>query len=627
MKNTLIHLLKVKRFAPYFWTQFLGAFNDNVFKNALIIIITFQTAELAKGMSDMLVNVCMGIFILPFFLFSATAGQFADKYEKSTLIRNIKLLEIFIMIMACIGLFFHSIYFLLGVLFLLGLQATLFGPVKYGILPQQLKPQELIAGNGLVETGTFLAILIGTMVGGILISIPHIGWIILSIVMLSVSIAGWLISFGIPKVNSYTPDLNIRWNPFRETRRNIHFAKEKRSVFLSILGNSWFWFYGSVFLAQLPNYTRMYLGGSEHIVTLLLVLFSIGIGVGSLLCDRMSGHKIELGLVPFGSIGLTIFAITLFFLSHTPYTGNPLLLSEFLQIKMNWLILSNIVVLGMFGGFYIVPLFAIIQDRSEKSIRARIISANNILNALFMVLAALFSIGFLKLGLTIPQLFLLTGIINAGISIYIYTLVPEFSMRFLIWLIVSVLYKLKTIDIDKNIPEEGPAVIICNHISFIDALIIMAAIKRPIRFVMDHRIFKIPVLNFIFKTAKAIPIAPAKEDPLLKAKAFDSIAHALTKNELVGLFPEGAITYDGNIQSFRPGIKQIIDRTPVPVIPLAIRGLWGSFFSRKEGKAMRGLPRKLRAKITLIAAPPILPDALALDSLQQQVEKLRGEEK
>lgn len=430
--NNLFILLKTQRFGPFFWTQFFGAFNDNVFKNALIIIITFQTAGLASGFSDMLVNICMGIFILPFFLFSATAGQLADKYEKSALIRYIKLVEVLIMILATVGLYFHQLYFLLGVLFLLGMQAAFFGPVKYGILPQHLAPSELVAGNGLVETGTFIAILLGTMTGGVLISIQD-GWAWVAIVLLMIAVAGWMASFKIPSACSFSPDLELHWNLFTETWRNINFARNNKSVFLSVIGNSWFWFYGSVFLAQLPSYTKYFLGGNENVVTLLLVLFSIGIGVGSLLCDRLSAHKVEMGLVPFGSMGLSLFAITLYFLSNTPHTGALLSFLAFLGFKINWLIILNVVILGIFGGFYIVPLYAIIQSRSEPAHRSRIIAANNILNALFMVMAAIFSVAALKMGATVPQLFLLTGLLNAVVAVYIYIVIPEFFIRFLIW--------------------------------------------------------------------------------------------------------------------------------------------------------------------------------------------------
>lgn len=330
------------------------------------------------------------------------------------------------------GAYFHQLYFLLGVLFLLGAQATFFGPVKYSILPQHLAPSELVAGNGLVETGTFIAILLGTMTGGLLISLQD-GWAWVALLLLLIAVSGWVASFKIPGACSFSSELTIHWNIFTETWRNIKFSQENKSVFFSVLSNSWFWFYGSVFLAQLPSYTKYFLSGNENVVTLLLILFSIGIGIGSLLCDRLSKHKVEMGLVPFGSIGLSLFAVTLYFFSPSPHTEALLSFSTFLNIKLNWLILLNIVVLGMFGGFYIVPLYAIIQARSEPAHRSRIIAANNILNALFMVMAAIFSILALKSDITVTQLFLLTGILNAVFAVYVYHLEPEFVNRFLIW--------------------------------------------------------------------------------------------------------------------------------------------------------------------------------------------------
>jgi hypothetical protein len=618
-------LLNTRRFAPFFWTQFLGAFNDNVFKNALVIFIAFQAAA-TNSSSDTLVNICQGLFILPFFLFSATAGQIADKYEKSHLIRYVKVLEIVIMALAAFAFGIQNITLLITALFLLGTQATFFGPVKYSILPQHLAEEELVGGNGMVEMGTFVAILVGTLFGGIFIALPHYGIPCVAIATIGLAIVGWIISRKIPQATPADPNLKIDWNVARQTWKNIQFARENRTVFLCILGNSWFWFYGAVFFAQVTNYAKFNLGGNEHIVTLLLIMFSVGVGVGSVLCERLSGHKIEPGLIPFGSIGLTLFAVDLYFanpgISNLHNAGVVAFLSEL----HNWRVLADLLLLGIFGGFFIVPLYAVIQQRSMPSHRSRIIAASNIINAFFMVVASIYAIVLLKVGLTIPQLFLLTAVINAGVAFYIYTLIPEFLMRFMVWIWISILYRIKAVNVDKAIPAEGAAVIVCNHVSFVDALILMAVIRRPIRFVMYHKIFNIPILSFIFRTAKAIPIAPMKEDAALKQKAMDDIAKALAAGELVGLFPEGGITNNGEIQAFKPGIDEIIKRTPVPVIPLALSGLWGSFFSRKYGKAMSHFPRRIKSKITLRAGEPVSPNEVNASYLQHIVTGLRGTE-
>ena len=617
-------LLKEKRFAPFFWTQFLGAFNDNVYKNALIILGAFHAAQMTTLDATTLANLASGLFILPFFLFSATCGQIADKYEKSRLIRFVKLFEIAIMVVGSIGFIKQSLTMLLLGLFMLGTHSTLFGPVKYAILPQHLRDDELVGGNGLVEMGTFVAILLGTILGSVLIAREGSGPLITSAAIVGIALAGYLASRGIPCSPAPSPELKINWNPFSETWRNLQFARGTRAVFLSILGNSWFWFFGATILTQLPHYSRDVLHGNEQVYTLLLTLFSVGIGTGSLLCEKLSSGKVEIGLVPFGSMGMTLFGALLCYSTPAPVTGDPLGALEFLSRHENWALMFNLVMLGVFGGFYIVPLYALIQTRSAPSHRSRIIAANNILNALFVVLSAGFSILLLgKFNLTVAQLFLITAILNALVAIYIFTLVPEFLMRFIVWIWVHTFYRLKKINLD-SIPGEGPAILVCNHVSFVDALVIFAACPRPVRFVMDHGIFKIPLLSFIFRTARAIPIASRKEDPAITERAFEEVDQALAQGDIVCIFPEGKITATGDINPFRPGITRILERRPVPVIPLAVRGLWGSFFSRKSGTAMR-IPRGILSRIELAAGPAVVPRDATPEKLQAIVTALRGD--
>jgi 1-acyl-sn-glycerol-3-phosphate acyltransferase len=354
-------------------------------------------------------------------------------------------------------------------------------------------------------------------------------------------------------------------------------------------------------------------------------VFSIGIGAGSLLCERLSGHKIEIGLVPFGSIGMTLFAVDLYFVLAAHIQDAPVTLGQFLGVAGHWRILADLMLIGMFAGFYIVPLYALVQSRSEAKHRSRIIAGNNILNALFVVAAAVMAIALFKAGFTIPELFLVTAALNAVVAIYIYTLVPEFLMRFIVWLLIHSVYRLEKSGLD-NIPDEGPAVLVCNHVSFVDALIIAAACRRPIRFVMDHNIFRVPVLNFVFRTGRAIPIASARTDPDLLEKAYDEIARGLEQGDLVCIFPEGRITDTGEMYPFRGGIKRIVDRTPVPVVPLALRGLWGSFFSRKDGPAMSKPSRlSLFSRIALAVDKPVLPQLVTPEGLQAQVLALRGD--
>jgi hypothetical protein len=427
-------LLGERRFAPFFWTQFAGAANDNVFKNAFVVFVTFEAARGIAADAGTIVNLIGAVFILPFMLFSATAGQLADKYEKSRLIRWIKVFEVAIMVVGLAGFALENVALLFVALALLGVHSTLFGPVKYAILPQHLASEELVGGNGLVESGTFVAILLGTIAGGLAVSVKPHGTLVAGALTLAIAVAGWLASRRIPLTPAVAPELAINWNPLTETWRNARLAHGNLVVWRSMLGISWFWFYGAIYLAQLPAFTQRVLGGDEHVFTLLLALFSIGIGIGSLLCERLSGRKIELGLVPFGSIGLTLFAFDLWLATRTMSPGASTGVGAFLAVGAHWRVAADIVLLGIFGGFYTVPLYALIQARSEPSHRARIIAANNILNALFIVVSAGVAIGLLRAGLSIPELFAVVGAMNAAVAAYIYMLVPEFVSRFRAWL-------------------------------------------------------------------------------------------------------------------------------------------------------------------------------------------------
>jgi 1-acyl-sn-glycerol-3-phosphate acyltransferase len=620
-------LLRERRFAPFFWTQFLAAGNDNVYKNALVIFVAYRASSLTSLDANTLVNVAAAVFILPFVLLSATAGQLADKFEKSRMIRLIKLLEIGIMSVGFAGFWLLSLPLLFTALALMGVHSTLFGPIKYAILPQTLNPDELTGGNGMVEMGTFVAILLGTIAGGVLVAIEPHGPLIASATAIAIALTGYVVSRAIPMTPPEAPQLRINWNPFTETWRNLRFAHGNRVVWLSMMGISWFWFYGATFLTQFPNFTRNVLGGDEHVATFLLAMFSVGIGAGSLLCERLSGRKVEVGLVPFGSIGMTVFAIDLWLASRNLHASSLGGIDVLLQNSAHWRVIADLVLIGVFGGFYIVPLYALIQQRSDPAYRSRIIAANNILNALFLVASAGIALGLLKAGLDIPALFLVTGLMNAVVALFIYLLVPEFLMRFLAWLLVSAFYRVKTSGLD-NIPGEGACIVACNHVSYVDAVVIAASVRRPVRFVMDHKIFAIPVLSFIFRTMRTIPIAPAKADAAMKARAFDEVAAALAAGEVVGIFPEGRLTETGELGEFRPGIQEIVARTPVPVVPMALRGLWGSFFSRAghadSGSAMRRL-RGILSRIELVAGAPIAPQDATPERLQETVRALRGD--
>jgi len=612
-------LLTENRFLPFFITQFLGAFNDNVFKNALIIMIAFQGVKLTSLNADLLINLSAGLFILPFFLFSATAGQWIEKLEKGKAIRLIKFFEIIIMSVAALAFFYGAVYVLIALLFLMGTQSTFFGPAKYSYIPQHLDDTELVEGNALVQMGTFVAILIGTMLGGILIAADN-GVQYVSITIVAIAILGYLSSFFIPYTAATDADLKISWNVFSETYRNLRFLKKNRTVFLSVLGISWFWFLGAMYLVQLPNFTKTALGGNEEVVTLLLTLFTAGIGSGSLLCNWLSGNRVELGLVPFGSLGLTVFGIDLYFAQPEVVSASVLGISEFLSFSYLRLI-SDIVLIGFFGGLYIVPLFSLVQQRSEPEHLSRVIAGNNIFNALLMVLSAVFAIVFLGMGFSIAELFLMVAILNALVAIYIYTLVPEFFMRFMVWILIHTVYRVRTKDLN-NIPREGAAILVCNHVSFVDAMIIAGCIRRPVRFVMYYKIFEMPVLNFVFRTAKAIPIAGKYEDESLLNKAFDDIDEALSEGDLVCIFPEGKLTKNGKMNTFRDGVERIIKRQAVPVIPMTLQGLWGSAFSRHRSNIFKRLFKGFKSRIGLVVGERLDAENVSAEKLQITVQEM-----
>lgn len=573
-------LLKQRRFAPFFWTQFCGAANDNLFKFAFTVMVTYQLSVgwLPPAMAGLVIG---ALFILPFLLFSATSGQLTDKFEKTTMIRFVKNLEIVIMLIAAWGFIMGSVPALLLCTFLMGLHSTLFGPVKFAYLPQVLSERELTGGNGMVEMGTFVAILLGNVVGGLLVALPGVGHQTVAIACVGVALLGRVTAGFIPLAPATDPGLKINWNPVSETWRNLKLANGNVVVFRSLLGISWMWFFGAVFLSQFPSFAKEVLHGDEHVASLLLVVFSIGIGVGSLLCEMLSRRHVEIGLVPLGAIGMSVFAVDLYFSSRGLPAAEVMGVGAFLAQGGHWRVMADLLLLSLFAGLYSVPMYALIQLRSPATHRARIIAANNILNALFMIASAVIAGALLKADVSIPQIFFLTGLANAVVALYIFLLVPEYLLRFVAWVLTHFVYRFK-VKGDENIPTEGPAILACNHVSFVDAVLLMAASPRPIRFIMDHRIFKIPVLGWLFRLAKAIPIAPRNEDPEAYEAAFKAAADVLKEGDLLAIFPEGGITKDGTLQEFKGGIMKILEQQPVPVVPMALTNLWGSYFSRVE---------------------------------------------
>ena len=620
MSTSVFSLLVKRRFGPFFFTQFLGAFNDNVFRQALILLIA--SGVVAGTEVNTLNNVALALFILPFFLFSALAGQLADKYDRAMLVRRIKLVEIFIMTFAAVGFFFNAVYFLLAVLFCMGLQSTFFGPIKYSIIPQHLPSRELVSGNALVEMGTFLAILLGS-ISGVLLKMDAADPLIVSTVVVGLAALGYLAARGIPKAPAADPGMKINWNLWRETWHIVGYAREVKSVWMCVLGICWFWFLGAAYTTQLKVYVDDYLFGTDGLYALLLGTFSVGIGLGSYLCEKMSGHRVELGLVPLGSIGLSAFGIDLFF----SYAGLPkdvsVDIAAFLQQPAGWRVMVDLLGIGVFGGFYIVPLFALIQQRSNPSHLARIIAANNILNSLFMVGSAVAGIVLVGvLDLTVPEFFLVLSLANVLVAAYIYTRVPEFLIRLLVWMLTNVLYRIKEQGME-NIPDEGPCLLVCNHVSYVDALLLGGAVRRPVRFVMAKPIYDLPLLNYIFRTGKAIPIDSKERNPEIYQQAFERINEELADGQVVCIFPEGKLTRDGELAEFKTGMEKIVNENRIPVIPMALSGLWGSFFSHKGGPALTRLPKRFWSRVKLNVGEPVTADQVASQDMRRRVLGLR----
>ncbi len=619
-------LLKQRRFLPFFTVQALGAFNDNVYRQAIIGLLFYLGIDDAQR--TLYTNLAPALFILPYFLFSAIAGQIAEKLEKQKLIVITTTMEIAIMSLAAVGFLTENMAVLLVALFCTGLQSTLFGPVKYSILPSVLKPEELTGGNGLVEMGTSISILFGMIFGGLIFQLAgsH-GPIAAATAVIVIAVAGNLVARQVPRVDAGAPELKINWNPIPESRAIMQLTRRTPAVRNAILGVSWFWFIGTVLTAQLPTYAEVNLGGRQELYVFALALFSIGTGTGSLLCEKLSGRTVEIGLVPLGAFGVSAFMLDLYFARPGQALLAGLDIGQFLSQPGSWRIVLDLVGIGVFTGFFVVPLFALIQSRTPRAELSRVIAGLNIQNSLFIVSAAVIGIVVQRfLGWSIPQVFLALAIANAAVAIWIFSIVPEFLMRFLSWLLVRVLYRLRLHGIEQHVPDQGAALIVCNHVSYMDALILSAAIPRPVRFVMYYKIFQIPVMSWIFRTAKAIPIAGAREDPTLMQRAFDDIDAALADGELVCIFPEGTLTRDGTIAPFKSGVEKILARRQVPVVPMALRGMWSSMWSRRDSRLGRmRVPRRFRAhaEVAATAAQPLGETTAA--ALETQVRALRGD--
>ena len=588
-------LLKINRFLPLFLTQFFGAFNDNLFKNALVILITYRLSDNLRINPEILITVAAGIFILPYFLFSATAGQLADKYDKTRLIRYTKIAEIMLMLLAATGFYLHSVTLLMTVLFLLGTQATFFGPMKYSILPDHLKTNELIAGNALLESGTFLAILLGTILGGILATFK-IGATLVSVSAFLIAIAGFITSLSIPPAKINAPDLKFNLNIVDESWKIVRQTFSNRDLYLSILGISWFWLIGATYLSQFPTFAKDVLGAESSVVTVMLTFFTAGIGLGSMLCNRLLKSRIHATYVPLAALGMTLFGVDLVLATkHTQiHTGELVSLMQFLSHLYNWRILIDLMMVAMCGGIYIVPLYAILQHDSNPSYRSRAIAANNIINALFMVIASIATSLMLFMHFTVTSVFLVVAIANLFAAILICNLLPEALVKsFLIW-IFKFFYRAEVQGLENYHKAGNRVLIVSNHTSYLDAALLAALLPDRLTFAINTHVAQKWWVKLLLKLVNTYAVDPT--NPL----ATKSLIEYLSANHRIVIFPEGRITVTGALMKIYEGPGLIADKADAKLLPIRINGAQFTPFSYLRGKVkIRWFP-----KITLTILEP-----------------------
>jgi 1-acyl-sn-glycerol-3-phosphate acyltransferase len=625
-KGTSLKSLNSKIFVPFFFTMGLGAFNDNLFKSAIAIYFTYN---LPRGDADFLVQLSAGLFILPFFLFSGLSGQICDKYEKSRLMQIIKIMEIIIMSLGAYAFHIGDVNLLLMTLFLMGTQSTLFGPVKYSILPQQLKGKLLLKGNSLTSMGTFIFILLGTISGGFLVSktiVSNYHYQPIQIAVIIFAVLGYVFSLYIPTASPANVNQHLSYNLIKQTYRTMKLAHFNKKTLESIYGISWFWFFGFFFMASLPIFCRDIIRGNEFIATIYLAMISVGMGLGSIIGNKITKGNLRMGLVGLSGVALSVFAILF---STIPPIESQNLIELTKLFKTNQYYLSNLYLLliGVFGGLLIVPLYTQLQISCPAKDRSKFIASNNIMNALFMVLAALFSIILIKFNFKINEIFLIVSLINMAIfTLYIVINPRDFYLIFFD-LLIRLIYKVDIIGAEK-LKTEGPIILASNHVSFIDPLILCTVTNRPMIFIMDQSYFDIKILQWFYKSAKAIPITPKKICPDGLEKAMNKTIEELMNNDVISIFPEGFITKTGQILPFKDGIMRLGQKVPeLTLYPVGISGMWGSWFSRhKKGRAMNGPPRRrsFRTKLKISVGNPIKGPDIITSDVQDLVEKLRG---
>lgn len=596
MQKSQFSLLTTKRFLPLFITQFLGAFNDNVFKNALLILVTYQTINHTHFNLETLLAIIGVFFVLPYVFFSATAGQLADKFERSRLVFFTKLLEVIIMILASVAFYHENVFFLTTLLFFTGVQATFFGPLKYAILPDQLAENELVGGNALIEGGTFLAILLGMVTGGSIILTAH-GFALEATIIISVSVLGLLASWFIPKSKIAAPDIKINPNFIAETINIVKYSRKFWDISLTIMAISWFWLIGTVYLTQFPAYAKVVLHSNQYVVTLFLTVFSLGIGIGSLLCNRLLKGKVSATYVPLGALGITVFTLDLYFTSRHPVLAPPgtlLGILGFISYLKNGHIIFDVLLIAISGGVYTVPLYAILQHRSPPDYRARMVAVNNIMNSLFMVLGGGAIVLLAAIHFSITGIFLIVGLINLIVAIYICKLLPDALLKSFVKWLLSLLFRVEVSGLE-NFEQAGDRVIIiANHTSFLDAGLLAAFLPDKLTFAVNTFTAKKWWIRLFLTMVDAYPLDPT--NPM----AIKSLIEYVGTDKKCVIFPEGRITVTGTLMKVYEGPGMIADKSGAKLLPVRIDGAQLTHFSRLRGKVkLHWFP-----KIKLTIAPP-----------------------
>lgn len=599
--SELFSLFASRRFSPLFIVQFLGAFSDNIFKSALLILITYKFAENVGIEASILNMLAAGLFILPFFLFSAFGGLLADKYRKHILIRYIKAFELIILLIASYALIYEQVWLLFICLCLTGLQSALFGPAKYGILPELLRDRELLSGNALVEAGTFLSILLGTIVGGLLI-LGEYGAITISIVLLICSGIGWIASFIIPSIPSANPSLTLGANIFRQTYQVYSLGIKHWEIRRVIFAISWFWFLGYVIQSQLNPLTATVLFADEQVAVLMLVMFTIGIGVGSLLCSIIMAGEISARFVPFAGIAMSIFSFDLYMsldkVAQQEFSAELYTIAAFLANKQHWRILLDMLFLSVAAGFYIVPLYTLLQKRVEDKLRSRTIAANNISNAMFMVLASILVIAVLSTSFEIADLFWMLAIVNLIVSIYIMKIIPKQSLKTLGRILFKLLYRVEVKGLENYPKDDSPYVIVANHTSFLDGPLLMSYMPELPVFAINTDVNKKWWAKIFTQFFEMYPLDPTQ--PM----AVKGLVKMLRNGRKVVIFPEGRITNSGSLMKVYEGPGKIAELGGAKLIPVRIDGAQYTKFGRLKGL----VKLKLFPKITISICPPVAID-------------------